>query len=94
MRKCPGRFLRYFPLTFHGRDRVCLVKHAPTTYTWNSVGSEDASLSQAMATHPLAADEGWTMESIDRRANYVGPVLEGIMREMEEHWRRNHDVEL
>jgi hypothetical protein len=36
----------------------------------------------------------WTMESIEWRANYVGPVLEDILHEMQEHGGQHQDEEV
>jgi hypothetical protein len=70
------------------------VNYLPQTYAGNSASGENASMVPAMLGHKLLPDAGWTMENIDRRANHVGPVLEGILREMEEHWRQNQDEEI
>ena len=83
-------------LTFYKGGRVSLVKHLLPTYTGNSVANADIRRVQIVASLQVGAgaESEWTMEGIDRRAHYVGPVLEGILREMEAHWRQNQDAEL
>jgi hypothetical protein len=81
-------------LTFCSCGRVSLVNPLVKNQSVDRVGSEKMSIVQILSEPELLADDEWTAEAIDRRANYVGPVLEGIMRDMEAHWRQNRDVEL
>jgi hypothetical protein len=40
----------------------------------------------------MVTDSECTVEAIHRRADHIGPVMEGILREMEEHWTDNRHL--
>lgn len=48
---------------------------------------------KAMLIAAPAPPDDMSIEAISLRANYVGPVLEEILHEMETHWEGNRDVE-
>jgi hypothetical protein len=70
------------------------MKPLSQTYTAGSAGEKDARLIQAaMAGWNPDVNARWTMEAIEWRANYVGPVLEEILHEMQEHGWQDPDAE-
>jgi hypothetical protein len=70
------------------------MKPLPQTYTASSADSDGTRRIQSTAENMPVAEAEWTMEAIEWRANYVGPVLEDILHQMEEHWQRSLDVEI
>jgi hypothetical protein len=48
-------------------------------------GGAKAKCNRVTSVH-LVSDGECTMEAIHRRADHLGPVMAGILHEMEEHW--------
>jgi hypothetical protein len=72
------------------------VNPTPKTTTPHGNNMPDAgdltAIHSLLATTPMTQDD-LTIEAITVRANYVGPVLEDILHEMETHGDDNLDTE-
>lgn len=69
------------------------MKNAPNpNMTQNQTISNDECLKAVLSSASMPPDD-LSLEAIAFRANYVGPVLEEILHELETHWEENHDIE-
>jgi len=60
------------------------VNALPVITPANTPAGADAHIVHTLSPD-LVSDEECTMEAIDRRANHVGSVLDGIITDMEKH---------
>jgi hypothetical protein len=80
------------PLTLSSGGRTCFVNPHPITSKVKIPANAKIHVVHTLMT-PLVRDTECTEEAIGRRANYVGSVLERIMKDMEKHWTDNLDME-
>ena len=74
-----------------GGGGTSIMKLLLQTYT---AGGAEARPTQTATDNNPAVGSRWTTEAIERRASYVGPVLEEILHEMQEHGRQNENLEI
>jgi hypothetical protein len=65
-----------------------MKRRVRTTRTAKPAGSAEARVIRNPLVQ-LVADADCTMDAISRRACHVGPTMEGILHEMEDHWMDN-----
>ncbi len=80
------------PLTFTSEGRTYFVNPRAITYKLKAPANAEIHVVHTLMT-PLVKDAECTEEAIGLRANYVGSVLERIMKDMEKHWTDNLDME-